>query len=156
MGKLIYSTICSLDGYVEDANGKFDWAAPDEEVLAFVNELERPIGTYLFGRRMYETMLDWESADSLPNLSPGSREFAKIWLAAEKIVNTRTLVLTSSRRTLIEREFDPSAVGEDPSTSCRGSWSQLSSVAVSPPFPQESGSSSCRNRQNTFRAASYY
>jgi dihydrofolate reductase len=102
VGKLIYSAIASLDGYIEDENGKFDWAAPDEEVHAFINELERPIGTYLYGRRMYETMVAWEAVDSHP--------YAEIWRAAEKIVYSRTLESVASARTRVEREFDPEAV----------------------------------------------
>ena len=99
---LIYSAIASLDGYIEDETGEFDWAAPDEEVHAFINELERPVGTYLYGRRMYETMVAWESVDSHP--------YAEIWRAAEKIVYSRTLESVASARTRIEREFDPDAV----------------------------------------------
>ena len=110
MAKLIYSAIASLDGYVEDEDGKFDWAAPDEEVLAFVNDLERPVGTYLLGRRMYETMAVWETDPSLAGDSPGSRDFAAIWPAAGKIVYSRTLEAASTARTRIEREFDPDAV----------------------------------------------
>ena len=102
MGKLIYSTIASLDGYIEDEQGKFDWAAPDDEVHAFINELERPVGTYLYGRRMYETMVAWETVDSHP--------YAEIWRGADKIVYSRTLGSVASARTRIEREFDPDAV----------------------------------------------
>jgi dihydrofolate reductase len=102
MGKLTYSMICSLDAYIEDERGSFDWAAPDEEVHAFINELERPVGTYLYGRRMYETMVAWESVESHP--------YAEIWRAAEKIVYSKTLESVSSKRTSIEREFDPEAV----------------------------------------------
>jgi len=110
MPKLIYSAIGSLDGYVEDASGKFEWAAPDEEVHAFVNELERPIGTYLYGRRMYETMVFWETVDPDGDWPAVAREFAAIWQAAEKIVYSRTLETTSSARTRIERELDPYAI----------------------------------------------
>ncbi len=110
MAMLIYSAITSLDGYVEDEHGKFGWAAPDEEVLAFVNDLERPIGTYLYGRRMYETMVFWETASTTPELSTGSREFAKLWRAADKIVYSRTLEAVSSAGTRIERDFDPDAI----------------------------------------------
>ena len=102
MGKLIYSAIASLDGYIEDESGKFDWAAPDDEVHAFINELERPVRTYLYGRRMYETLVAWESVESHP--------YAEIWRAADKIVFSRTLESVSSARTRIEREFDPEAV----------------------------------------------
>jgi dihydrofolate reductase len=110
MGKLIYSAIASLDGYVEDEVGKFDWAMPDEEVHAFVNDLERPIGTYLYGRRMYETMVFWETATSEADEPPVFYDYAEIWQAAEKIVYSRTLQTASSARTRIEREFDRDAV----------------------------------------------
>jgi dihydrofolate reductase len=107
---LVYSAIASLDGYVVDAEGKFDWAAPSEEVHAFVNELERPIGTYLYGRRMYETMVYWEDADAFADASPVSREFSEIWRAADKVVYSRTLESVSSAHTRLERAFDPEAV----------------------------------------------
>jgi dihydrofolate reductase len=99
--------IASLDGYIEDKHGKFDWAAPDEEVHAFVNDLERPVGTYLYGRRMYETMVSWETMEGE---RPVIRDFAEIWRAADKIVYSKTLESVSSVRTRIEREFDPEAV----------------------------------------------
>jgi dihydrofolate reductase len=108
--KLIYSTIASLDGYVADADGNFEWAAPDEEVHAFVNDLEREVGTYLYGRRMYETMAVWETMDAQPDLSPIAADFAQVWRAAEKIVYSTTLAEASSERTRIERTFDPEAV----------------------------------------------
>jgi dihydrofolate reductase len=111
MANLIYSAITSLDGYVADEDGSFDWAAPDEEVHAFVNQLERPVGTYLYGRRMYEVMVYWETADTLADQSPApEREFAEIWQAADKIVYSKTLEQAASARTRIEREFDPEAV----------------------------------------------
>jgi dihydrofolate reductase len=110
MAKLIYSAIGSLDGYVEDASGKFEWAAPDEEVHAFVNELERPIGTYLYGRRMYETMVFWETVDPDGDWPAVAREFAALWQAAEKVVYSRTLETVSGARTRIERELDPDAI----------------------------------------------
>jgi dihydrofolate reductase len=110
MAKLIYSAIASLDGYVEDERGKFDWAAPDEELHAFVNDLERPIGTYLYGRRMYETMVFWETVSTTGDRSAASRDFAEIWRAAEKVVYSRTLKAVSSARTRIERDFNPSAI----------------------------------------------
>jgi dihydrofolate reductase len=110
MPKLIYQAIASLDGYVEDDDGNFDWAAPDGEVHAFVNDLERPIGTYLYGRRMYETMAFWETAGVGIDQSAVSRDFAQIWRAAEKIVYSRNLETVSSARTRIERDFDPDAV----------------------------------------------
>ncbi len=107
MARLIYSAIASLDGYVEDEQGKFDWAAPDEEVHAFVNDLERPIGTHLYGRRMYETMVYWETDDDQGAVA---RDYAEIWRAAEKVVYSRTLHTVSSERTRIEREFDAAAI----------------------------------------------
>jgi dihydrofolate reductase len=108
MAKLIYSAIASLDGYVEDEQGKFDWAAPDEEVHAFVNDLERPIGTYLYGRRMYETMVFWETASG--DQPAVFWDYAEIWRAAEKVVYSRTLERAPSGRTRIEREFDPEQI----------------------------------------------
>jgi dihydrofolate reductase len=110
MPKLIYSAITSLDGYVADEHGGFDWAAPDEEVHAFVNELERPVGTYLYGRRMYEVMVAWATMDTLPDQPPVVQDFTEIWQAADKIVFSRTLETVASARTRIERDFDPEAV----------------------------------------------
>ena len=110
MAKLIYSAMTSLDGYVEDDQGGFDWAAPDAEVHAFVNDLERPIGTCLYGRRMYATMAYWETAWADGELPEAARDFAQIWQSAEKIVYSRTLQGVSSARTRIERELDPEAV----------------------------------------------
>ena len=110
MAKLIYTAIESLDGYVADEDGNFDWAAPDEEVHAFVNDLERPVGTYLYGRRMYETMVYWETAHTVADQPPVVRDFTEIWQAADKIVYSRTLERVSSAKTRIERAFDPEAV----------------------------------------------
>ena len=107
MGRLIYSAIASLDGYVADESGGFEWAAPDEEVHAFVNELARPIGTHLYGRRMYEVMSAWETMD---DDAPEMRDFAQIWRAADKVVYSRTLAEPTTARTRLEREFDPDAV----------------------------------------------
>jgi dihydrofolate reductase len=104
---LIYSAIASLDGYIEDENGRFDWAAPDEEVHAFFNDLERPIGTYLYGRRMYETMVYWETEGDDEEVT---RDYAELWRAAEKVVYSRTLPTVSSERTRIEREFAVAAI----------------------------------------------
>jgi dihydrofolate reductase len=109
-GQADYSAIASVDGYVADEEGKFDWAEPDEEVHAFINDLERSVGTYLYGRRMYETMAGWETDATLAAQSALMREFAQIWQAAEKIVYSKTLETASTRRTRIERDFDPEAV----------------------------------------------
>ena len=109
---MIYSTIASLDGYIEDDEGNFDWAEPDEEVHAFVNELERPVDTYLYGRRMYETMAGWETDPSFAEHSPVMRDFAEIWQAADKIVYSSMLEAVPTARTRIERDFDPNAVRE--------------------------------------------
>ena len=110
MARLIYSAIASADGYVEDAAGSFDWAAPDEEVLCFVNDLERPVGTYLYGRRMYRTMVYWETVGTGPGQPSAVGDFTSIWQAAEKIVFSKTLESVSSARTRIERDFDPGLV----------------------------------------------
>jgi len=110
VAKLIYSALASLDGYVEDKRGNFEWAAPDDEVHAFVNDLERPIGTYLYGRRMYETMVFWETVSTGGDQAAVTRDFAQIWRAAQKVVNSRTLQAPSSARTRIERDFDPAAI----------------------------------------------
>jgi dihydrofolate reductase len=110
VGELIYSAIASLDGYVADADGSFDWAVPDDEVHAFVNDLERPVGTYLYGRRMYETMAGWETVHTGADRPAVVRDFAAIWQAADKVVYSRTLQTVSSSRTRIERDFDPEAV----------------------------------------------
>ena len=112
MGKLIYTAIASLDGYVADAEGKFDWAEPDEAVHAFVNDLERPIGTYLYGRRMYEVLVAWETMHERPDLPPVHEGYARIWQEADKVVYSTTLEVVSSERTRLERDFDPTAVAE--------------------------------------------
>ena len=109
MAKLIYSALASLDGYVADESGNFDWAKPDEEVHRFVNDLERPVGTHLYGRRMYEVMVFWETVD-VADGPPYVRDYAEIWRAADKIVYSRTLETVSSARTRLERDFDPEAV----------------------------------------------
>jgi dihydrofolate reductase len=110
MAKLIYSAITSLDGYIEDKDGSFDWAMPDEELHAFVNYLERSAGTHLYGRRMYETMMVWETDPSFAEDSPAMRDYAAIWQAADKIVYSKTLEAVSTVRTRIERDFDPDTV----------------------------------------------
>ncbi len=110
MAKLIYSAITSLDGYVADQDGNFDWSAPDDEVHTFVNELERPVGTYLLGRRMYEVLVAWETPETFTDQEPVLEEYAEVWQAADKIVYSRTLETVSSARTRIERDFVPEAV----------------------------------------------
>jgi dihydrofolate reductase len=112
MAKLIYSAITSLDGYVADEDGKFDWSVPDEEVHAFVNDLERSVGTYLYGRRMYEVMVAWESPDTFADQQPVIRDYAEIWQDADKVVYSKTLETVSSSRTRIERDFDADAIRE--------------------------------------------
>jgi dihydrofolate reductase len=109
VAKLIYSAIASLDGYIEDEHGKFDWAEPDEEVHTFVNALSRPVGTYLLGRRLYEVMLAWENLD-LADQPPVIRDFAEIWQRADKVVYSRTRETVSSARTRLERDFDAEAL----------------------------------------------
>ena len=106
MARLIYSAIMSLDGYIADADGGFEWAAPDEEVFAFVNELERPVGTYLFGRRMYETMRYWETAYTVAGQPPVGLDFARIWQAADKIVYSATLQAPDTARTRRSRRHN--------------------------------------------------
>ena len=110
MAKLIYSMLTSLDGYVADETGNFDWAAPDEDVHAFVNDVARPIGTMLLGRRMYDVLVAWESDDMLVDQPPAIVDFANIWRASDKIVYSRSLESPRTARTQIEREFDPDAI----------------------------------------------
>ena len=110
MARLIYSTMASLDGYIEDMDGKFDWAAPDEEVHSFINNLERSAGTYLLGRRVYETTMVWETDPSLAADSPITRDYAEIWQAANKIVFSKTLTSVPTRKTQLERTFDPETI----------------------------------------------
>ncbi len=107
MAKLIYSAIASLDGYVADEDGDFDWAAPDEEVHTFVNDLERPVGTYLYGRRMYEVMTYWETPDAITDQPHFAQDFAQMWRAADKVVYSKTLDAPSSAQTRIERRLRP-------------------------------------------------
>ncbi len=119
MASLIYSAITSLDGYTTDKQGKFDWAAPDQEVHSFANDLARPIGTHLYGRRMYETMVYWETAHTIPLQQAFEKDFAKTWQAADKIVYSKTLNAVASARTRIEQNFDPEAVRHMKSTAGR-------------------------------------
>jgi dihydrofolate reductase len=110
MARLIYMVITSLDGYIEDDQGRYDWGMPDDEVFGFVNDFERPVGTYLYGRRLYEAMIGWETADAQPGQPPLMLDFARIWQAADKVVYSGTLDRVSTARTRIERHFDPEAV----------------------------------------------
>jgi dihydrofolate reductase len=110
MARLLYSAIASLDLYTADPEGDFSWAAPDAEVHAFVNDMERPVGTYLYGRRMYETMVFWENPDLLRDDQPAIADYAAIWQAAEKVVYSTTLGAPTGARTRVERAFDPDAV----------------------------------------------
>lgn len=110
VAKLIYSAIASLDGYIEDVDGRFDWAVPSAEAHAYMNEQMRSVGTHLYGRRMYETMAGWETDPSLAAQSDVMRDFAEVWQAADKIVYSRTLTEVATTRTRIEPEFDPDAV----------------------------------------------
>ena len=110
MGRLIYTTITSFDGYVADETGSFGWAAPDPEVHAFVNDLERDAGTYLYGRRLYEVMASWETAPTDDPATDVEHDYAQIWQAADKVVYSTTLTDAPTRRTALERVFDPQAV----------------------------------------------
>jgi dihydrofolate reductase len=110
MASLIYSAIASLDGYVADEDGKFDWAEPDEEVHAFINDLERPVGTHLLGRRMYEVLAYWDDPPALDEQPSFVQEFAKLWQAADKVVYSKTLETARSARMRIERDFDPEVI----------------------------------------------
>ena len=110
MAKLIYATPTSLDGYIADETGSFEWAAPDEEVFAFINDVERPIGTSLYGRKMYQTMAIWQTPDVIPGLTPAGLDFARIWQGTDKIVYSKSLETVSTPKTRLEREFDPQAV----------------------------------------------
>jgi dihydrofolate reductase len=110
MAKLLYVLNVSLDGYIADEDGNFDWGAPDEEFYSFVNDLVRPVGTYLYGRRLYELMAVWETDPAAAAQSPAAGEFAGIWQAADKVVYSRTLAAAATTRTRIERDFDPGAV----------------------------------------------
>jgi dihydrofolate reductase len=112
MAKLIYAALASLDGYTVDEQGRFDWAAPDEEVHDFVNDLERPIGTHLYGRRMYETMRVWETWGTEGDEPPPIRDYAEIWRAANKVVFSSTLDSVDTARTRLERSFDAAAMRE--------------------------------------------
>ena len=110
MAKLIYVSNVSLDGYIEDEHGSFDWTAPDDDLFAFITDLVRPVGTYLYGRRMYDTMAPWETDPALAAQSELMADFAKVWRAADKVVYSTTLDAVSTAKTRLEHNFDPSAV----------------------------------------------
>jgi len=110
MGTLIYTAITSLDGYIEDVDGRFDWSVPDAEVHAFANELERTIGIHLYGRRMYETMAVWETVEAGPDVDPVEVEYAELWRDLDKVVFSTTLEDVWTARTRLERSFDAAAV----------------------------------------------
>ena len=112
MARLLYMAITSLDGYVADEKGDYNWAMPDDEVFGFVNDFERPVGTYLYGRRLYQEMTGWETMHTQAGLSPLMLDFARIWQAADKIVYSRSLETVSTARTRLEPDFDPAAVRE--------------------------------------------
>ena len=133
MAKLIYSAITSLDGYIADEDGNFDWAAPDEAVHAFVNDLERPIGTYLYGRRMYDVMRYWDTAPTTGEQPAVVKDYAKIWQAADKVVYSRTLATPSSARTRIQKDFDPDVVRRMKAAAARDisvGGSELAALAI--------------------------
>jgi dihydrofolate reductase len=106
MAKLIYVSNVSLDGYIEDEHGSFDWTAPDDELFAFITDLVRPVGTYLYGRRMYDTMAPWETDPALAAQSELMADFASVWQAADKVVYSTTLDAVSTARTRLEHDFD--------------------------------------------------
>ena len=112
MAKLIYFTPTSLDGYIADEAGDYDWAAPDEEAFAFINDVMRPIGTYLYGRKMYQTMAIWDTPEVIPDRTPAMLNFARMWQGADKIVYSKSLETVATPKTRLEREFDPQAVRE--------------------------------------------
>ena len=119
MAKLSYTAITSLDGYIEDSAGRFDWAMPDAEVHAFVNDLERPVGTHLYGRRMYETMAVWQTVCDGPGVPAAEADFADVWRGLDKVVFSRSLDAVWTPRTQLEREFDPEAVRRMKDTATR-------------------------------------
>ena len=148
MAKLIYSMIASLDGYTEDEDGRFDWAEPDEEVHSFFNDLERPVGTHLYGRRMYETMAYWEGAEAIEGQPPYIRDFAEIWRAATRSSTRRPWRRRRSERTRIEREFDPEAVRRMKAAAERDltiGGPELAAEAIGPAWSTSSTCSLCRS-----------
>jgi len=139
VARLIYAALASLDGYVEDEHGRFDWAAPDAEVHAFVNDLERTVGTYLYGRRMYETMVAWETME---DDAPVMRDYAEIWRTTDKVVYSTTLERPASERTRIERDFDPDAVRQMKASAERDlaiGGAELAGVAIAAGLVDEVG-----------------
>jgi dihydrofolate reductase len=110
VGRLIYSTQVSLDGFIEDRSGSFGWSEPDDEVHAYINDVLRPIGTHLYGRRLYDVMVFWETVPDDSSVPPVQRDFGRVWRGADKVVYSRTLDRPASGRTTLEREFDPDAV----------------------------------------------
>jgi dihydrofolate reductase len=110
MAKLIYIANVSLDGYIDDAQGRFEWTAPSDEVFTFITDVVRPVGTYLYGRRMYETMAVWETQPALAAQSELMADFATVWQAADKIVYSTTMHVVSTAHTRLERRFDPDSV----------------------------------------------
>src|SRR5262245_59616887 len=110
MSKLIYFIPASLDGFIAGETDKLVWSAPDEAVMALINDLHRPIGTYLYGRKNYEVMTGWETPDVIPGLTPTMMDFGRIWQAADKIVYSKSLETVSTQKTRLEREFEPQAI----------------------------------------------
>ena len=110
MANLIYVTNVSLDGYIEDEHGSFDWTAPDDELFAFITNLVRPVGTYLYGRRLYDTMAPWETDPGLAAQSELMADFATVWQAADKVVYSTTLDAVSTGKTRLEHDFDPASI----------------------------------------------
>lgn len=119
MGALVYSAITSLDGYTTDESGGISWAEPRPEVHRFINEVEAPVGTYLYGRRMYETMLDWETPFALADEIAFIRDYQRLWQQADKVVYSSTLAAVRAARTRLERRFDPAEVAERVRASAR-------------------------------------
>jgi dihydrofolate reductase len=119
VAKLIYVTNVSLDGFIEDEHGRFDWTEPDDEQFAFITDLIRPVGTYLYGRRLYETMAVWETEPALAAQSELRADFARVWQAADKIVYSTTLDAVSTAKTRLEPHFDPNVIREMKGTASR-------------------------------------
>src|SRR5205823_6407881 len=142
MAKLVYVANVSLDGYIEDAHGSFEWTAPIDEVFTFITDLVRPVGTYLYGRRMYETMAVWETQPALAARSELMADFANVWQAAEKIVYSTTLHVVSTANTRLERRFDPDSVRGMK----RSAASDLTVGGPAPPAPAADDARGARSR----------